>query len=84
VSAREGKGLCVRTELRRLLVAELAKIANTTTLAIMGLCSLSSGTWIAAGDTYQRAGVTTASGTATGRDLSSAQSGARSEVKASP
>jgi hypothetical protein len=44
-------------------LAELAKIANATTLAIMDLCSLSSGTWIAAGDAYQRAGVTTASGT---------------------
>jgi len=44
-------------------LADLAKIANATTLAIMDLCSLSSGTWIAAGDAYQRAGVTTASGT---------------------
>ena len=98
-------------------LAELAKIANATTLAIMDLCSLSSGTWIAAGDAYQRAGVTTASGTGqlggfgltvrakfkrsnppyerqwsaggtnrptTGWDLSSAQSGARSEARASP
>lgn len=41
----------------------LAEAANATTLAIVDLCALSPDTWIAASDVYQRAGVTTASGT---------------------
>jgi hypothetical protein len=44
-------------------LAVLADVANATTLAIVDLCALSPNTWIAASDVYQRAGVTTASGT---------------------
>jgi hypothetical protein len=44
-------------------LAALAEVANATTLAIVDLCALSPDTWIAASDVYQRAGVTTASGT---------------------
>jgi hypothetical protein len=43
-------------------LASLAGLANATTLAIVDLCALSADTWIAASDVYERAGVTTASG----------------------
>ena len=43
-------------------LAVLAEVGNATTLAIVNLCALSPGTWTAASDAYQRAGVTTASG----------------------
>ena len=43
-------------------LAVLAEVGNATTLAIVDLCALSPGTWTAASDAYQRAGVTTASG----------------------
>jgi hypothetical protein len=44
-------------------LAQLADVANATTLAIVDLCSLSPDTWIGANDVYARAGVTPASGT---------------------
>jgi hypothetical protein len=44
-------------------LAELAGIANATTLAIMDLCSESPDTWIPASAVYERAGVSPASGT---------------------
>ena len=44
-------------------LASLAEIANATTLAIVDLCALAPDTWIGASDAYERAGVTTASGT---------------------
>jgi hypothetical protein len=44
-------------------LASLARVANATTLAIVDLCAMSPDTWIAASDAYERAGVTTASGT---------------------
>jgi hypothetical protein len=45
-------------------LASLAEVANATTLAIVDLCALSPETWIAASDVYERAGVTTARGSA--------------------
>jgi hypothetical protein len=45
-------------------LAGLAQVANATTLAIADLGALSPDTWIGAGDAYERAGVTTARGTA--------------------
>jgi hypothetical protein len=44
-------------------LAELAGVANATTLAVVDLCALSPDTWIGANDVYARAGVTVASGT---------------------
>jgi hypothetical protein len=44
-------------------LASLAEVANATTLAIVDLCALSPDSWIAASEAYERAGVTTASGT---------------------
>jgi hypothetical protein len=43
-------------------LANLAELANATTLAIVDLCALSPDTWIAASNVYERAGVTTARG----------------------
>ncbi len=44
-------------------LAELASVANATTLAVVDLCALSPDTWVGANDVYARAGVTTPSGT---------------------
>jgi hypothetical protein len=43
-------------------LAELASVANDTTLAVVDLCALSPDTWIGASDAYARAGVEPPSG----------------------
>ncbi len=44
-------------------LAELTRVANATTLAVVDLCALSPDTWIGANEVYARAGVATPSGT---------------------